>query len=80
MKQALVAVVLACFVAKASGDTVSPERSVKRATRAQLEAEVVKLRAENAKLREQLAAMQRAEEERIHRLREEQRKLDAKLK
>jgi hypothetical protein len=55
-------------------------RPVKQMTRAQLEAEVVKLRAENAKMRSELDAMLAHERERVERLKQEQQKLNTKLR
>jgi hypothetical protein len=58
----------------------APAKPVKKATRAQLEAEVEKLRAENARLHADLLRMRRAQEADIERLRAEQKKLGAKVR
>jgi len=60
--------------------SVTSPRPVKQLTRAQLETEVQQLRIENAKLRSQLEAANQRERERIERLKEEQRKLNTKLR
>lgn len=60
--------------------TVVSPRPVKQMSRAQLEAEVQQLRSENAKLRAQLEIANQHERERLEHLKEEQRKLNTKLR
>lgn len=60
--------------------TVVSPRSVKQMTRAQLEAEVKQLRADKSKLRSELRAWTRRQNQEIERLKDEQRKLNTKLR
>lgn len=59
---------------------LAPPQPVKKASRSQLEAEVEKLRAENAKLRTSVFRYRRTEREELERLRRQQEKLRRTLK